>query len=132
MAEANAGETKDAAAATRQAAAPRATAPRGAAPRETVPAGGPARTPAAAAARAGLDGIIALTGKQAESVTAVEPAGEGWLIAVEVIEDQRVPSSADILATYEAELDGDGTLLAYRRTRRYARGRGDGGGRMRR
>ncbi|MBO0683257.1 MAG: gas vesicle protein [Candidatus Dormibacteraeota bacterium] len=84
------------------------------------------RVAAAAAAKAGFGSIYELTGKQPEGVTAVEPTKNGWLIAVEVIEDQRVPSSADLLATYEAELGNDGTLLAYRRTRRYARGRGDG------
>lgn len=86
------------------------------------------RVAAAAAAKAGVGSIFELTGKQPEGVIAVEPTRNGWLIAVEVIEDQRVPSSADILATYEAELGSDGALLAYRRTRRYARGRGDGGG----
>lgn len=83
------------------------------------------------AAQAGMASILRLTSKQQEGVTAVEPISNGWLIAVEVIEDARVPSSADILATYEAELASDGALLAYRRTRRYARGRGDGGGSMR-
>jgi len=83
--------------------------------------------PAAAAAKAGMASISELTSKQPESVTAVEPMSNGWLIAVEVVEDQRIPSSADILATYEAELAADGTLLAYRRTGRYMRGRGDAG-----
>lgn len=88
------------------------------------------RITAADAAKAGISNIVDLTGKQPEGVTAVEPTANGWLIAVEVIEDQRVPSSADIMATYEAELDNDGTLLAYRRTRRYGRGRADGGRRL--
>lgn len=88
---------------------------------------GSGRLTAAAAANTGLTDIAALTGKQPEGVTAVEPTSNGWVIAVEVVEDRHVPSSADILATYEAELGNDGTLLAYRRTRRYARARGDGG-----
>ena len=91
------------------------------------PAPVPDRLQASVAAKSGIGSICDLTGKQPEGVTAVEPLENGWLIAVEVIEDQRVPSSADILATYEAELAPDGTLLAYRRTRRYMRGRGDGG-----
>lgn len=82
---------------------------------------------AATAATAGMSGIAQLTGKQAEGVTAVEPTSSGWIISVEVLEDKHVPSSADILATYEAELGPDGTLLAYHRTTRYPRGRGDGG-----
>ena len=80
------------------------------------------------AAQAALRAIVDLTGKRPEGVTAVEPTEDGWLVGVEVVEDQRVPSSSDILAIYEAELDFDGELIAYRRSRRYARGRGDSGG----
>lgn len=76
---------------------------------------------AAAAAEAGLRQIASLTGKQPEGVIGVEPTEDGWLISVEVLEDRRVPSSGDILALYEAELDPDGSLLAYRRARRYSR-----------
>jgi len=36
-----------------------------------------------------------------------------------------VPSSTDVLAIYEIELDMDGELMSYRRVRRYSRGRGD-------
>jgi hypothetical protein len=49
-------------------------------------------------------------------------------VGVEVLEDSRIPSSADILATYEADIDEDGTLLAYHRVHSYPRGRGDGAG----
>jgi Gas vesicle synthesis protein GvpO len=83
---------------------------------------------AAAAAEAGLRSIVELTGKQPEGVTAVEPTDDGWLVGVEVVEDRRVPSSADILAMYEAELDPDGNLVSYRRMKRYSRSRGDDGG----
>ena len=82
--------------------------------------------PAAAAAEAGLRQIAALTGKPAEGVTGVEPTEDGWLVSVEVLEDRRVPSSGDILALYEAELDPDGSLLAYRRARRYSRNQATG------
>lgn len=83
------------------------------------------RLPAAAAAQAAAAVIAELIGKQPEGVTALEPADDGWRVAVEVLEDQRVPSSADILATYQVELDPRGELLSYRRTRRYQRGRAD-------
>ncbi|AWS40642.1 gas vesicle protein GvpO [Streptosporangium sp. 'caverna'] len=69
--------------------------------------------------------IAALTGRQSEGVTQVQPAEDGWLVQVEVVEDRRVPSSGDILALYEAEMDMEGNLLSYRRLRRYRRGRGD-------
>jgi hypothetical protein len=83
------------------------------------------RSGAAKAAEAGLRQITELTGKRPEGVTAVEPGEDGWIVGVEVVEDQRVPSSSDILAIYEAELDASGNLLSYRRIQRYSRGRGD-------
>jgi hypothetical protein len=85
----------------------------------------PGRVTAADAAQNGVRSLIDLIGKQPEGVTAVEPTEDGWLVGVEVIEDQRVPSSADILAVYEAQLDPGGALISYRRTARYARGKGD-------
>ena len=77
------------------------------------------------AARAALRQIIELTDKQAESVTGVERSEDGWTVSIEVVEDRRIPSSADILATYETRIDEDGELISYRRVRRYSRGRGD-------
>jgi Gas vesicle synthesis protein GvpO len=83
------------------------------------------RLSAARAARLGLDQIAELTGREPEGVTGVEPGEDGWIVSVEVIEDPRIPSSADVLAIYETELDLRGELLSYRRVRRYSRGRGD-------
>ena len=83
------------------------------------------RLNAAKAGQAALRQIAELTGKESEGVTGVEPADDGWVVGVEVVEDRRVPSSTDILATYETELDMDGELMSYRRVRRYPRGRGD-------
>jgi Gas vesicle synthesis protein GvpO len=80
---------------------------------------------AAQAAQAALREIAQLTEKQPEGVTGVERAEDGWTVGIELVEDQRIPSSADILATYEATIDGGGELVSYRRVRRYARGRGD-------
>jgi hypothetical protein len=88
-------------------------------------AGHDGRLSAAQAARIGLDQIAELTGKEPEGVTGVEPGEDGWIVTVEVVEDPRIPSSADILATYETEFDMSGELLSYRRVRRYSRGRGD-------
>jgi hypothetical protein len=83
------------------------------------------RLSAVQAGRAGLEQIAELTGRQPEGVTGVEPGEDGWIVSVEVVEDPRIPSSSDILATYETEFDLSGELLSYRRVRRYARGRGD-------
>jgi hypothetical protein len=83
------------------------------------------RLNAAKAGQAALRQITELTGKEPEGVTGVERGEDGWVVGVEVVEDRRVPSSTDILATYEIELDTDGELMSYRRVRRYPRGRGD-------
>jgi hypothetical protein len=85
------------------------------------------RLSAAEASREGLRQITELTGKDPESVTGVKRSQDGWLVTVEVVEDRRIPSSTDVLSTYETEIDGDGELLSYRRVRRYSRGRGDNG-----
>jgi hypothetical protein len=77
----------------------------------------------AQAARLAARQVAQLTGRVPEGVVSIERAETGWRIVVEVVETHRIPDSADILATYEAELDGDGDLAAYRRIRRYPRGR---------
>ncbi|HKS49756.1 MAG TPA: gas vesicle protein GvpO [Amycolatopsis sp.] len=69
-----------------------------------------------------LDVLSGLTTKPLNGVTSVEPIEDGWLVEIEVLEERRIPSSSDMLALYEVELGFDGTLLAYRRTRRYGRG----------
>src|SRR5690349_1481897 len=83
------------------------------------------RLTAATAGQAALGQITELTGKKPEGVTGVERGEDGWVVGVEVVEDRRVPSSTDILAIYEIELDMDGELMSYRRVRRYSRGHGD-------
>ncbi|MGK8525407.1 gas vesicle protein GvpO [Nocardia asteroides] len=87
---------------------------------------------AARAAAVAIEHLVDLTSKQVEGVTSMEPIEDGWLVEIEVLEDRRIPSSADILALFEVEIDFDANLLAYRRTRRYARGSTDIGGRDRR
>lgn len=76
--------------------------------------------------------ITDMTGREVLQTTSVAPTEtDGWVVEVEVVEDRRIPSTSDILALYEVELDADGELLTYRRTRRYMRGQtgeGNGGG----
>jgi hypothetical protein len=75
------------------------------------------------AARLAPQYIAEMTGRPPERITAVEPDDEGgWIIEAEVVEDRRIPSSADMLALYEIELDIDGALLWFGRTRRFMRG----------
>ncbi|MEH0934292.1 gas vesicle protein GvpO [Micromonospora psammae] len=80
---------------------------------------------AAEAGREGLRQIVGLTGKEPLGITSIQATDEGWLIGVEVVEDHRIPASTDLLGLYEVELDLDGGLLGYRRTRRYQRGKGE-------
>jgi hypothetical protein len=78
----------------------------------------------AAAAAAGY--VQQLTGTQPEGLTSLEHTDDGWRIGVEVLESRRIPDSTDILAEYQVDLDRDGDLVAYRRERRYHRGRVEG------
>ena len=87
----------------------------------------PPGLPAAAAADAGLRQVASLTGYDAQAVVSLTPEDGGWVVGVEVVEDQRVPRSADLLALYEAKIDHSGELTGYSRKRRYARGSSDAG-----
>lgn len=79
---------------------------------------------ASEAAKRAVEHVTAMTGRSAESVVGIERAGDdGWRVTVEVVETRRIPDSADILACYDTEVDADGDLVAYRRVRRYPRGR---------
>lgn len=80
------------------------------------------RVNAATAARKAAQAVGELTGHDVETVISIEPCDDGWKVGVEVVETRRIPDSADILASYEVRLDGDGDLVSYRRTCRYARG----------
>jgi gas vesicle protein GvpO len=66
-----------------------------------------------------------LQGSDAESVSGLERAGEGWRVLLEVVEVARVPESTDVLATYAVELDGEGELVGFERVRRYYRAQAD-------
>jgi Gas vesicle synthesis protein GvpO len=79
------------------------------------------------AAQAALAQIMDLTDKSAEGITEVGRIDDGWVIGIEVVEDRRIPSATDILASYHITLDAEGELMSYRRVRRYMRGRGDSG-----
>jgi hypothetical protein len=66
--------------------------------------------------------LIELTGKDAEGVVGLERSDDGWTVEVEVLEVSRIPNTTDVLALYEVEVDGRGSLQGYRRVRRYVRG----------
>ena len=62
-------------------------------------------------AGAARDAVQGLTGKSPETVTALERSDDGWRVAVEVLELERIPSTTDVMATYEVNLDEEGELL---------------------
>jgi hypothetical protein len=73
--------------------------------------------------------ITELNGQDPAAMTSVELTDQdGWVVEFEVVEDRRIPSSSDVLALYEVEMDADGELLGFRRTRRYLRGQTRTGG----
>jgi hypothetical protein len=75
---------------------------------------------------AGREAITELTELEPESVTGLEWDGESWLVTVDVLELSRIPETTDVIATYVVQLDPSGSLLGYRRTRRYVRGQVEG------
>ncbi|MDG4862056.1 gas vesicle protein [Streptomyces sp. T-3] len=70
--------------------------------------------------------LAELTGMAAESVTSFERTEDGWTLEIEVLELARVPDTMSLIASYEVDLDAQGTLIRYRRIRRFERGRSDG------
>lgn len=82
---------------------------------------------AAQAAQEGVRQVAGLTGKEAIGVVSIEAIDEGWRVGVEVVEDHRIPASTDMIGVYEADLDLAGALIGCQRTRRYQRGKADGG-----
>jgi hypothetical protein len=77
------------------------------------------------AGRSAVRHLAELTGKELSGIVSLERSDDGWLVGVEVVEDRRIPSSSDVLGLYHLQVDADGELLSYGRSRRYARGRGD-------
>ena len=73
-------------------------------------------------ARAAREAVLELTGKSPEAVTGLRRSDEGWTVEVEVLELERIPSTTDVLATYEVTLDQDGGLEGCQRVHRYLRG----------
>lgn len=80
------------------------------------------------AAKRAVHHVTEMTRRDAEGVVGAERVDDGWRITVEVVEAHRIPDSADIIAVYEAEIDGDGELVTYRRVGRYLRGHVERGG----
>jgi hypothetical protein len=66
------------------------------------------------------------TGHPVETFSGLAQDDRGWRIGMEVVEVSRVPSTTDVLASYEVILTGDGELVDFRRCGRYYRNAADG------
>jgi hypothetical protein len=67
-----------------------------------------------------------LLGRPIESVLGLERADDdGWAVTVQVVELSRIPHSTDVLGAYKVELDREGELVGWRRSRRYHRNQAD-------
>ncbi|HET7357353.1 MAG TPA: gas vesicle protein [Nocardioidaceae bacterium] len=76
--------------------------------------------------------LLELTGNDVEGVVGLERVEhDGWKVQVEVLELRRIPDTTDVLSLYEVDADDDGSLMGYRRLRRYTRGSAGDGGRSR-
>lgn len=60
--------------------------------------------------------LNSLTGLEVSSTIEVAKEEEEWRVVLEVIEKHSIPEGMDILAAYETRLDGEGTMLEFRRT----------------
>jgi len=61
-------------------------------------------------------GLAALKLK-VSAITSVARAADGWRVTAELVERRGVPDTSDLLGVYEMQLDHDGTILQYERTR---------------
>ncbi|NXY95739.1 gas vesicle protein [Streptomyces sp. BR123] len=77
---------------------------------------------AAGALRAAAEQLSELLGRRPESVSSLKPTDDGWEAVVEVVELERIPDTTSVMASYRVQLDGQGELISYERTRRYSRG----------
>ena len=76
---------------------------------------------AAAVAQHAKAELEAITGLDADHVSAVIYKPDGWHVTIDLVELRRIPAATDVLAAYEAVLGPTGILLSYHRTRRYFR-----------
>jgi hypothetical protein len=80
---------------------------------------------AAEAIRAAARQLAELLGGEPDSVSALTAGDQGWTAHVEVVEIERIPDTASVMASYRVQLDAGGRLVGYERVRRYAKGQID-------
>lgn len=66
--------------------------------------------------------FVEITGRDVETVSALNSTEQGWELHVEVVELARIPDTTSVLGCYLVRLDEDGGFVGYERLRRYTRG----------
>ena len=56
-----------------------------------------------------------LTGFRSPGAIGIKKEDTGWLVTIEVIEKDSIPSAMDILGTYEVHINETGKMLSYER-----------------
>jgi hypothetical protein len=79
--------------------------------------------------QAAREQVAGVTGHPVEGITGFHRNGDGWVVTVEVLEMERVPSTMDLLASYDVTLSEDGDVVGFERRRRYHRAAVDDNGR---
>jgi hypothetical protein len=70
-----------------------------------------------------------MTGLQSGTVTGLDRAGnDRWVVTVEAVELARIPSTMDVMGTFEVTLSEDGDLVGLRRRGRHRRSETDPSG----
>ncbi len=77
--------------------------------------------------RSAKEAVSELTGLTVETVSGLDRDGDGWRVTVEALELERVPSTMDVLGTYEVVLSDDGELNGFNRSGRYHRAQVENG-----
>ena len=62
-----------------------------------------------------------LTGHPVESFSGLTQEDQGWRVGIEVVELSRVPSTTDVLGSYDLILTDEGEFVDFRRAQRYFR-----------
>jgi Gas vesicle synthesis protein GvpO len=69
--------------------------------------------------------ILQLTGSDPVSVSGLARVDDGWELMVDVVEVERIPDTASLLATYRVTTDERGEVSGYERVRRFNRSEAD-------
>jgi Gas vesicle synthesis protein GvpO/SAP domain len=67
------------------------------------------------------EALAELTGRPIDAVSGVCTTGQGYRVTIETVEQSRMPSTTDVLGSYEVDVDADGDVTSYVRSHRYYR-----------